>query len=112
MNKVIIYTTPTCPHCIRAKDYLDQNNISYTNKDISSDLDAADELRRQKIMSVPTFNINGHYIIGFDLKKIQHFLKPFLTDCPNCNSKMRLPSHMGKLIATCPYCKHKFEINT
>ncbi|MCT4661122.1 MAG: hypothetical protein N4A40_04605 [Tissierellales bacterium] len=112
MNEIIIYTTPTCPHCKRAKDYLNENNISYAEKDISSDSIAASELRSQKIMSVPTFKINGHYVVGFDLKKINEYLTPFIVTCPECNSRMRLPSHMGKLRATCPHCKHKFETKT
>ncbi|WP_372881657.1 glutaredoxin 3 [Psychromonas sp.] len=35
MATVIIYTTPWCPYCTRAKKLLDQKNVSYTEIDVS-----------------------------------------------------------------------------
>ncbi|HEY5715642.1 MAG TPA: glutaredoxin domain-containing protein, partial [Psychromonas sp.] len=35
MATVIIYTTPWCPYCVRAKKLLDQKNVSYTEIDVS-----------------------------------------------------------------------------
>ncbi len=35
MATVIIYTTPWCPYCIRAKKLLDQKNVAYTEIDVS-----------------------------------------------------------------------------
>lgn len=27
-NNILIFTTPTCPHCQKVKDYINQNNLS------------------------------------------------------------------------------------
>lgn len=35
MATIIIYTTPWCPYCIRAKKLLDQKNVTYTEIDVS-----------------------------------------------------------------------------
>jgi len=108
MNKIIIYTNPTCPHCIRAKQFLNDNNYNYIEKDLSSDTDAGLELQSHKIMSVPTFKINGNFIVGFDQKKIINALKQIILQCPNCNKNLRLPSNLGKIKITCPHCNHVF----
>ncbi|TET42712.1 MAG: glutaredoxin 3, partial [Dehalococcoidia bacterium] len=30
-KKVVIYSTPTCPYCKRAKDYLSRKGIAYVD---------------------------------------------------------------------------------
>ena len=37
MAKVTVYSTPTCPWCHKAKDFLKANNIEFEDKDVSSD---------------------------------------------------------------------------
>ncbi len=32
--------------------------------------------------------------------------------CPSCKQQIRVPAGQGKVRATCPTCKHKFELNT
>ncbi len=44
MKRVTIYTTPTCPHCRTAKDYLTAQDIDFDEKDISKDIYARDEM--------------------------------------------------------------------
>jgi glutaredoxin len=44
MANVKVYSTPTCPYCIRAKEYLKQSNISFENIDVSSDQEKAQEM--------------------------------------------------------------------
>ncbi|MFB6214249.1 MAG: glutaredoxin family protein, partial [Candidatus Bipolaricaulia bacterium] len=34
-QNVTIYTTPTCPYCNAAKDYFEENDISFTDYDVS-----------------------------------------------------------------------------
>jgi len=73
---VKIYTTPTCPWCHKAKEWLKQNKIKYIEKNV-----AADELAREEMikksgqMGVPVLEIKGKIIVGFDRKEIQNALK-------------------------------------
>ncbi|MBI5657450.1 MAG: glutaredoxin family protein [Geobacter sp.] len=34
---VVIYTLSTCPHCAEAKEYLHQNNIPFSNREVDTD---------------------------------------------------------------------------
>ncbi|PIP80605.1 MAG: glutaredoxin 3 [Gammaproteobacteria bacterium CG22_combo_CG10-13_8_21_14_all_40_8] len=37
MAKIVIYTTPYCPYCIRAKQLLQLKNLEYEEIDVSTD---------------------------------------------------------------------------
>lgn len=47
-KSVIVYSTPTCPWCIRVKQFLKENNILFLEWDVSVDKLAADELVKKK----------------------------------------------------------------
>jgi glutaredoxin len=49
-HKVIIYSTPTCPYCVYAKDYFKGNNV-------------------------PFEYIDGNILVGFQLEAFEEFLK-------------------------------------
>jgi len=74
--EVKIYSTPTCPYCKKAKDYLSSKGISYQDIDVSSDKAAADEMAKLSgQMSVPVITIDGSVINGFDKAKIDSLVK-------------------------------------
>lgn len=71
MPNVKIYSTPTCPYCIRAKDYLKERNIPFENIDVSSDENGLQEMiKTSGQMGVPVILIDGDIIVGFDQGKI------------------------------------------
>ncbi|HOB16832.1 MAG TPA: glutaredoxin domain-containing protein [Defluviitoga sp.] len=73
--KVVIYTTPTCPWCKKAKAYLDGLGVKYKEIDVSKDQKAAEDLvRKTHQMGVPVIQIGNEYVIGFDKKKIDKLL--------------------------------------
>ena len=75
MNDVIIYSTPTCPFCIRAKDFLRDQKVDFTEIDVSSDREKAMEMvKKSGQMGVPVLDIRGQIVVGFDEKKIQALL--------------------------------------
>jgi len=76
MDKTVkVYSTPTCPYCIRAKQFLKENNITYEDIDVSSDQAAAEEMiRKSGQMGVPVLDINGEIIVGFDKERIKQAL--------------------------------------
>jgi len=74
-KKVRIYSTPTCPFCIRAKQYLKDNNIAFEDIDVSANQQAAEEMvAKSGQMGVPVLDINGDIIVGFDKEKIKEAL--------------------------------------
>lgn len=73
---VKIYSTSTCPYCIRAKQFLKENNISFEDVDVSADQDAAQEMvEKSGQMGVPVLDIGGEIIVGFDKQKIKQALE-------------------------------------
>jgi glutaredoxin-like YruB-family protein len=71
-KSVKIYSTPTCPWCIRAKQFLNENNVEFQNIDVSGDQQAVDELMQKSgQMGVPVLDIEGEIIVGFDRERIK-----------------------------------------
>jgi glutaredoxin 3 len=72
---VEIYTSPTCGYCHQAKQYLQANNIPFTEYDVASDREAAQRMvKLTGQMGVPVIRIDGETVIGFDLPRLQHLL--------------------------------------
>lgn len=75
MAEVKVYSTPTCPYCIRAKEYLKQKNINFQNIDVSQDKVSLEEMvKLSGQMGVPVIVVDGNVIIGFDRAKIDSLL--------------------------------------
>lgn len=68
MSKVVIYVTPNCPYCVRAKALFDKLGVPYTLVDVSTD----DALRQEVTKhsggrtSVPQIFIDNAHIGGSD----------------------------------------------
>jgi glutaredoxin 3 len=76
MDKNIkVYSTATCPHCTRLKEFLKDNDIEFENIDLSSDPAKADEMvEKSGQMGVPVVDIDGEIIVGFDRDAISQKL--------------------------------------
>lgn len=72
---VTVYSTPTCPYCHIAKDYLKSKGVEFEDIDVSKDRAKAEEMiKKSGQMGVPVLDINGKIIIGFDKKAIDEAL--------------------------------------
>jgi glutaredoxin-like YruB-family protein len=75
MPKVKIYTTPFCPFCKLAKEYLKEKGIEFEEIDVSKDEEAAKEMiQKSGQMGVPVIEIDGKIVVGFDKEKIDQLL--------------------------------------
>jgi glutaredoxin 3 len=71
-NSVKIYSTPTCPWCIRTKQFLKDSNIIFEDLDVSTNEQAAEEMiQKSGQMGVPVLDIDGQIIVGLDKEKIK-----------------------------------------
>ena len=76
MAKVTVYSTKTCPWCVKAKEFLKQNKIKFEDKDVSADDKARNKMiEKSGQMGVPVIDIDGTIIIGFDVERIKEALK-------------------------------------
>ena len=74
-KNVKIYSTPTCPWCIRTKQFLKDNNITFEDIDVSNNQQAAEEMvQKSGQMGVPVLDIEGEIIVGFDKERIKSAL--------------------------------------
>ncbi len=74
-KSVLIYSTPSCPFCVRVKQFLKENNIPFTDYDVGSNEDKADEMiKKSGQMGVPVIDIEGEIIVGFDKEQIKKSL--------------------------------------
>lgn len=75
MHTITVYSTPTCPYCIRLKNYLNEKGISFTSIDVSADRQGLDTMvRLSGQMGVPVADIDGKIVVGFDREKIDKLL--------------------------------------
>ncbi|MDP3732338.1 MAG: glutaredoxin domain-containing protein [Candidatus Omnitrophota bacterium] len=76
MNKTVkVYSTTICPYCIRAKQFLKENNITFDDIDVSANQAAGEEMvRKSGQMGVPVLEIDGQIIVGFDKERIKQAL--------------------------------------
>lgn len=75
MAQVKVYSTATCPYCVRVKEFLKSSNISFENIDVAQDQAASKEMvEKSGQMGVPVLDIDGEIIVGFDKEKIKKVL--------------------------------------
>ena len=62
-----VYTTNTCPWCVKVKNYLKLENIDFEELNVQDDMVAREEMvKKSNQMGVPVLDINNNIIIGFD----------------------------------------------
>lgn len=62
-----VYTTNTCPWCVKVKNYLKSENIDFEELNVQDDMMAREEMvKKSNQMGVPVLDINNNIIIGFD----------------------------------------------
>lgn len=74
-HKVKIFSTPACPWCVRAKQYLEEHNIEFEYIDVMENREAAKEMvEKSGQTGVPVLEIDGHIVVGFDKERIDELL--------------------------------------
>lgn len=70
-----VFTTNSCPWCVKAKSYLQKKGVDYTELNVQDDMNAREEMvSKSKQMGVPVLYINGTIIVGFDKPAIDKAL--------------------------------------
>lgn len=75
MTDVKVYSTPMCPWCSKAKDFLKQNNIEFEDINVADDAKARHEMvHKSGQMGVPVLDVKGTILVGFNIDAIEHAL--------------------------------------
>ncbi len=74
-KSVLVYSTPTCPWCIRVKQFLKENNVEFQDFDVGSiEAAAQDMIKKSGQMGVPVIDIDGNILVGFDKANMMQLL--------------------------------------
>ena len=73
---VVLYCTPWCPSCRRARAYLQTRGIEYVEVDISRDRAAAQRVRgwANGNETTPTFDIRGTVVVDYNQARLDEVL--------------------------------------
>jgi len=75
LHRVTVYSTPSCSWCTTLKAYFKQQNVQFTDIDVSKNHQAAQEMvRKSGQQGVPQTDIDGTIIVGFDKTRINNLL--------------------------------------
>jgi glutaredoxin 3 len=71
LSKLLLFSTPTCSWCRRAKRYFKERGVPFKEIDIERDAKAArDIVRKTGQTGVPVIKIGRRWIVGFDKEQI------------------------------------------
>jgi glutaredoxin 3 len=74
-RKVLIYSTPACPICKTAKEYLARKGIPFQDVNVATSNEAAQEMiKKSGQMGVPVIVVNGDMMVGYNQAKLDDLL--------------------------------------
>jgi glutaredoxin 3 len=74
-KKLTVYSLPTCPYCIKTKEFLRENGVEFEDIDVSSDREQGRKMIELSHQSgVPVLELGGRIVTGFDREKIKELL--------------------------------------
>lgn len=73
--KVKIYSTSTCPWCVKTKEFLKANNVKYEEVNVGLDEKARNDMfDKSGQFGVPVTDVNGTIIVGYDKESLKKAL--------------------------------------
>ncbi|MEK6827793.1 MAG: glutaredoxin domain-containing protein [Nanoarchaeota archaeon] len=75
-TEIKIYTTNTCPWCMKAKEFFKQHNIGYQEIKVGVNEQARNEMfEKSGQFGVPVIDIDGEIIVGFNTHALKKALQ-------------------------------------
>jgi len=73
--KIIIYGTDSCPWCHKAREFMKEHKVKFTDKNVGEDQKAAQEMiKKSGQQGVPVIDVDGEIIVGFDEDRLRNLL--------------------------------------
>lgn len=93
---ILIYSTPTCPYCRQAKEYFKNKNVPFSDKDVTTDQNALQEMiERSDQRGVPVIIIDGELIVGFDRRRIDEAIERASSSTPRLGASVADAAQVG-----------------
>jgi len=73
---IVMYCTAWCPDCKKARKWLQEHNLAYTEVNITTTSRAKQQLRKwaNGNLTTPTFDIDGTIVVDFDQARLRAVL--------------------------------------
>jgi len=72
---VKVYSTPVCPNCVKAKDFLKSKGIGFEEINVAEDrASALMMIQMTGQRSVPVIQVGNSFIVGFDESALKEAL--------------------------------------
>lgn len=72
MPEVKVYTTSTCPWCVKTKEWLTEHKVKFKEINVSKDQKAAQFMvEKTGQRGVPVIEIGDKFIVGFDEEELE-----------------------------------------
>jgi glutaredoxin len=68
--------------CAKVKEFLSQNRIEFTDRNIAADETALAELEKLGYMTTPVTLVDSEVVVGFDRAKLENLLHPAVKPLP------------------------------
>lgn len=75
MKKVTVYHADWCSWCHKLMDFLDENKIEYTSKNVDVNENAEESMSVSGQGGIPVTVIDGEVVIGFDVNRLKELLE-------------------------------------
>ena len=72
--EVIVFHGDGCSACHAQMEFLREQNIAFTARNVSTDLAARNDLIALGSRTVPTTLVDGKTVVGFDLQRLKELL--------------------------------------
>ena len=74
-SKVKVYSTSTCPWCVKTKEFLKASNVKYDDINVGADEKARNDMfEKSGQFGVPVTDVNGTIIVGYDKEALKKAL--------------------------------------
>ena len=71
-KSITVYSTPTCPYCVKVKEFLKEKGLKYKEINVAEDRKELDNMvEKSGQMGVPVTEVDGKIIIGFDEEALE-----------------------------------------
>ncbi len=75
MQEIKIYTTPTCPYCTMAKEYMKEKGVDFKEYNVAQDSEALNEMvQLTGLRTVPVITCRNDVMVGFDTGRLDQMI--------------------------------------
>ncbi len=71
---VVLYETDSCPYCVKARRFLNNNKVAYVSRNVGKSGTAKQEFKLLGGRGVPMILVNDKRLTGWNQSKLRHLL--------------------------------------